>query len=388
MKRLFLTLIGLVSFICLTTVPRLKELGGSEIVGLRPRVLIGGGGGNDRCVGLHWFGRTCVVNNVCWDGTSFTVEGDPPGPVGAFPFHIYYKDKKKEFADVSKFNFKKAPRSEKSITIPGVTLLYGEYNAHNIGHVLNDSVLPWFRMLQEFGIKKESVSGIVKLPGVLRYSCTDIINRKGDTHRCDRDFENMFSQHLFGFSITKATSMAPGTCFETVVVGMSHLTDHGFDWSVHSEILPGDLELEKVPVFSGVYLRAFREFLLGGIVPMNPKKMVVVPRDGEDGIKNMDDLINDIRGDYQVTTIDPSKMDSMTDQLNMFADAAVVVITTGGGGLIAQVVPDGATIVLVSTRTSDYAFWHALTARLTIIPVQLEKNLYKRNTLNGVSIGS
>lgn len=327
-----------------------------------------------------------MISDVCWDGSSFKRRPDTvdPGYVSAFPFHTYYNNRRKEFSDISKFTIPVSHSMTTTRIVRGVTILFGEYNAENFGLVLNDSVLPWFKMLYEFGLSKESVTGVVSLPGLLRFNCADRAVR-GVDRQCNRNFLNGFSQHLFGVDVQQAVNLKAGTCFESVVVGMGLLSDHGMDWSAHGERLPGELDFEQVPgtlVSSGVLMRSFRSFLLGRqSVSMDKTKMVVVPRTGKKGIVNMDDLVNDIavHHKYHVTTVDPSTISTIKEQLDLFSDAAVVVVTTGGGALIAQVVPDGATIVLISPRTVDYEFWYSLSARLTIIPVMLDENNVYRN---------
>lgn len=334
------------------------------------------------CSGFEWLTRTCLLSFVCIDYDGKLVQLDTsisPQPVSIFPFHVTYNNKVKEFETISKYTIPLGHVDPLNV-ISGVTIMFGEYNAENFGLVLNDSVLPWFKMIREFDIGVDDVGGVVRLSGnsMLKYSCDErvMVGKLKSRALCDK-FLNDFSQHLFHKHVTTLKDYSPGTCFENVVIGMGMLSDHGFDWSTHGEKL--DLPLHHVSqsmVASGPTMRSFRRFLLKSDFEMKKGKTVVVPRRGSSkGIENIEEITIGLSD--EINYIVPSNM-TLEEQFEMFRDAEIVVVTTGGGSLIAQVAPNDATIVLISPRKVDYEFWFSL-PHFRVIPYTHIKRKGSRN---------
>lgn len=330
----------------------------------------------DMCSGASWLSRTCLLSDVCvLDGR---IVSRRPGSrdrdvsTSIYPFHVAYRRDVGGFERIARVDPVYDSRTVKLPTVPGVSILFGEYNGENFGHVMNDSVLPWFRMMRAFGIHRRDIKSVVRIGSSppLRYSCDDrvLTGKLRSRSRCDRTL-NMFSEHLFGFKVHSFDNV----CFDRILIGSGLLSDHEFDHSTHSEGLAYTPLLEIPTPLDPSMMREFRSFLLGqSSRAVDPRKVVIVPRSGPKGAANMHELVAPI-GDlgYDVKLVDPSKMETLAEQIDTFADASVVIATNGGGSLIAQVAPDDATIILLSPRTSDHAFWLSLShLDVRILPVR------------------
>lgn len=321
-----------------------------------------------KCVGVDWLTRSCRIKNLCFNGKQFVTTSPVENTeTSMFPFHTEYTRKQQEFKKTALFELTHVETiPHDAVMRRGTTILFGEYNAENFGHVMNDSALPWFKLLDMFDVAIGSVTGVIRVWGSipLNWSCDSRIalGKMKDRAKCDK-FLNAFSQRAFGVDVEPQDSLG-WTCFETALFGIGLLSDHGFDYSAHGldgVVYEGPTILQTL-VSSGSLMRRFRDnFLRRNDVQMDPKKLVVINRPPPKGAANTMAFVDRIRDKFtRVVVLNDMGSMTLSEQIDAFSDAGTVVMSPGGGSMIAQMAPNGATIHILRPRASDTEFWLSL----------------------------
>lgn len=130
-----------------------------------------------------------------------------------------------------------------------VTVLAVEYNGSNFGHVLGDSVFPWWRLLDMFGFEGDFQPIHLILTPPFTYSCAWHHERNPSFGMMDvcMAFYDKVATPLAGRKLVylqeryNVTRTGPKrTCFRNLLVGIGLLADHGFDKTVHGRLHGGD----------------------------------------------------------------------------------------------------------------------------------------------------
>lgn len=197
-----------------------------------------------------WKYRSCHLQSVCYDGNAagvFTFHVDPgrpgrsaPAPgqlaVSASPLGCTHPAVRWEPVVVH------APVEDDvdwAEDIPHVLAV--EYNGSNFGHVLGDSVLPWWRLLDMFGFGHDEFQPVhMEVDPLFKYSCAWQVREKWirDASICDELYRKVavpfakrgllsLQQHY------NRTGRRRRVCFRNLFAGIGMLSDHGHDHTVH-----------------------------------------------------------------------------------------------------------------------------------------------------------
>jgi hypothetical protein len=118
------------------------------------------------CVGENyhedsWKYKSCHLQNICWNGNNFSYHVDPtdtasiPGPaeIAVSISTLGVTDNPVRWQpEVIPLPLPENAMWAQNIDKTDLHVLATEYNGSNFGHVLGDSLLPWWRLLDMFGL--------------------------------------------------------------------------------------------------------------------------------------------------------------------------------------------------------------------------------------------
>jgi len=256
--------------------------------------------------------------------------------------------------------------------ITGASVLFYEYNSENFGHLLTDVLLPIYTALQGFGLEyHEDIT-------LFRYSIVDAIGWSCDFHRkqvgpsgiserygnvgkhCDR-FYNMTAELMYGhrpLQVLNGTTVQP-TCFQTLVAGMPMYSDDCDDghagretdvWSLCNHARQGQFWQFRNYILQNVLGESYDEM---NDMPKHHKITITQREDEHRGLKNLDQLISQLKDKYQgsdieVVVVQWEKL-SLKDQLDLIRTTTVHITPPGGVSFIALFLPRWATSIRLYT---------------------------------------
>lgn len=208
-------------------------------------------GGNSRDSARAWQDRTCLFSNLCYEPSSgqLLFAASDPGvgskdylSVSAGPLNWNWGGYVLNPSIVTPSELER--RSVNTEWVDDVTALYFAYSADNIGHFINDELLPIFRGLQIFHLENTQVLMVrIRAADPLRYSYT-----------CDYDYASKNPKLAYRVKqckrnyrrLTKLLTVKPALvlndtfrnpnkmyCFRRLISGFGYLSDHCNDVSGH-----------------------------------------------------------------------------------------------------------------------------------------------------------